>query len=110
VKLLFDNNLSYKLVLQLAHLYPECSHIAALGLEAATDLEVWRYAQQHDCCLVTKDADFNDLLAAKGYPPKVLWIRLGNCTTAEIATLLRTHHETVNAFLEDNSVVLLELQ
>jgi predicted nuclease of predicted toxin-antitoxin system len=61
-------------------------------------------------CLVTKDSDFNELLASKGFPPKVIWIRIGNCTTAEIAALLQSHHPTIIEFAEDNSAGLLELQ
>ncbi|MBC7815149.1 MAG: DUF5615 family PIN-like protein [Burkholderiales bacterium] len=110
MKLLLDNNLSPKLVGQLAHLYPDSNHVSALGLDSASDLQVWQYARQNACCLVTKDSDFNDLLATKGFPPKVIWIRLGNCTTAEIAALLQTYHETIQEFNQDSTVGLLELQ
>ncbi|MBZ0280695.1 MAG: DUF5615 family PIN-like protein [Anaerolineae bacterium] len=110
MKLLFDNNLSPKLVNQLADLYPDSSHVATLSLDSASDVEVWRRAQDDGYCLVTKDADFNELLAIRGFPPKVVWIRLGNCTTAEIAALLRNHHATITEFAEDDSAGLLELQ
>lgn len=110
MKLLFDNNLSFKLVNQLVDLYPDSSHVAALGLDSASDVEVWRHAQENNYCLVTKDADFNELLAVRGFPPKVVWIRLGNCTTAEIVELLRKHHATITEFDEDESAGLLELQ
>lgn len=110
MKLLLDNNLSPKLVARLADLYPDSSHVATLGLDRASDLEVWKRAEQEGYCLVSKDADFNELLAAKGFPPKVIWIRLGNCTTAQIATLLQTHHETIMEFMQDETAGLLELQ
>ncbi|MEO8609917.1 MAG: DUF5615 family PIN-like protein [Chloroflexota bacterium] len=109
MKLLLDNNLSPKLVARLASLYPDSSHVAMLGLDAASDMEVWKSAQREDYCLVTKDSDFNELLASKGFPPKVIWIRLGNCTTAEIAELLQTHHQTIAEFAQDDSAGLLEL-
>ena len=110
MKLLFDNNLSPKLVAQLASLYPDSSHVALLGLDSAPDDRGWRRARQDGYCLVTKDSDFNDLLASEGFPPKVIWIRLGNCTTTQIATLLQTHHEAVAEFMQDTSAGLLELQ
>lgn len=110
MKLLLDNNLSPKLVAQLAHLYSDSSHVVTLGLDTASDLTVWRRARQAGYCLVTKDSDFNELLASQGFPPKVIWIRLGNCTTAEIAALLQEHHEVITAFAQDNSAGLLELQ
>lgn len=110
MKLLFDNNLSPKLVARLASLYPDSSHVALLGLDAASDLVVWQHARQEGYCLVTKDADFNELLAGKGFPPKVLWIRLGNCTTNAIATLLQQQQQTILEFSQDDEVGLLELQ
>lgn len=110
MKLLFDHHLSPKLVKRLAELYPDSSHVATLGLDRASDLEVWKRAQQDGYCLVTKDSDFNDLIASKGFPPKVIWIRLGNCTTAEIASLLQMHQVTIIAFSESDMSGILELQ
>jgi predicted nuclease of predicted toxin-antitoxin system len=110
MKLLLDNNLSPKLVRKLANPYPESSHVAILGLDTASDMEVWQHAQQNGYCLVTKDSDFNELLASKGFPPKVIWIRLGNCSTNEIADLLEKQHEAILEFAQDETVGLLELQ
>lgn len=110
MKLLLDNNLSPKLVTQLAHLYPDSSHVALLGLDRASDIEVWTIAGRDGYCLVTKDSDFNELLAVKGFPPKVIWIRLGNCTTAAITELLHAQYKTILDFGDDESAGLLELQ
>lgn len=110
MKLLLDNNLSPKLVTRLVSLYPDSSHVAMLALDTASDVEVWEYALQEGYCLVTKDSDFNELLASKGFPPKVIWIRLGNCTTTEIAALLQTQYEIIIDFAQDHSAGLLELQ
>jgi predicted nuclease of predicted toxin-antitoxin system len=74
MKLLLDNNLSPKLVSKLVNTFPDSSHVALLGLDTASDLQVWNIAQQQGYCLVTKDADFNELLAAKDFPPKIIWI------------------------------------
>jgi predicted nuclease of predicted toxin-antitoxin system len=110
MKLLFDHNLSPKLVTHLAALYPDSSHVAVLGLDTAKDAMVWQYAQQGGYCLVTKDSDFNELLAIKGFPPKIIWIRLGNCTTNAIVTLLQRQHQTILEFAQDDEAGLLELQ
>ncbi|HEX2620822.1 MAG TPA: DUF5615 family PIN-like protein [Phototrophicaceae bacterium] len=109
MKLLFDNNLSPKLVTRLMNLYPDSSHVTMSGLDTASDIEVWKYAQQQAYCLVTKDADFNELQMSNGFPPKVIWIRLGNCTTTEMANLLQKHHQTITEFAQDASAGLLEL-
>jgi predicted nuclease of predicted toxin-antitoxin system len=110
MKLLFDNNLSPKLILRLASLYPNSVHVASLQLDTASDLAVWQYAKEAGYCLITKDSDFNELLASKGFPPKVIWLRLGNCKTADIATLLQEQYTAIIEFLEDDSAGLLELQ
>ena len=110
MKLLLDNNLSPKLVTKVADLYPEYSHVALLGLDTASDNQVWTVARDEGYCLVSKDSDFNELLVTKGFPPKVIWIRLGNCTTAEIAELLRSQYEAITDFGNDPAVGLLTLQ
>ncbi|MBA3873273.1 MAG: DUF5615 family PIN-like protein [Anaerolineae bacterium] len=110
MKLLLDNNLSPRLVNKLADLFPNSSHVALLGLDAASDLEVWNAAQRDVYYLVSKDSDFNEILEAKGFPPKVIWIRIGNCTTATLFKLLQTHYETILDFGADESAGLLELQ
>jgi predicted nuclease of predicted toxin-antitoxin system len=110
MKLLLDNNLSQKLVSRLASIFPDASHVALVGLDAATDNAVWEHARQNDLCIVSKDSDFNDLLAAKGFPPKVIWIHLGNCTTTAIAELLERHNVTIKDFMESEDNGLLELQ
>jgi predicted nuclease of predicted toxin-antitoxin system len=57
----FDQNLSPRLVSRLADLLPGAQHVAQIGLDRASDLDVWEYARTHECIIVTKDADFNDL-------------------------------------------------
>jgi len=84
VKLLFDQNLSPKLVKRLADLYPESSHVYVVGIERASDNETRDYARREGFVIVTKDSDFSDLCVLLGFPPKVIWIRRGNCTTDAI--------------------------
>ena len=110
MKLLFDNKISQKLLNQLNDLYPNSNHVALLSLDKASDKEVWQYAKDEDYCLVSKDSDFNEMLASKGFPPKVIWIRLGNCTSHQIVNLLKTHHQIIEGFFEDDEAGILELQ
>ncbi len=72
VKLLFDQNLSPKLVKRLSDLYPNSDHLDLLGLGTAEDILVWAYAKDNDFVVVTKDADFADLSVLRGFPPKVV--------------------------------------
>jgi predicted nuclease of predicted toxin-antitoxin system len=107
--LLFDQNLSPRLISRLADLFPGAPHVSQIGLDRATDLAVWEYARTHDCALVTKDSDFNDLSVLRGVPPKVLWLRLGNCTTTDIEQTLRRGHDEIVAFFQDPALGVLEL-
>lgn len=110
MKLLFDHNLSPRLVSRLENLYPDANHTSLTGLDRATDSAVWLYAQAHDYVIVTKDADFNDVSVLRGFPPKVIWIRLGNCTTNDLENALRRGHADVVDFMNDPTVGVLELR
>jgi len=109
MKLLLDNNLSPKLIQKLADSFPDSSHVALIGLDKALDSEVWNTARERGYILVSKDSDFNELLTAKGFPPKVIWMRLGNCTTAEVAEALRKNSAEIIDFGRDDTVGLLEI-
>ena len=101
MKLLFDENLSFRLCELLSDRFPASEHVRHVGLERADDLTLWRYARQHDYALVTLDGDFADLAALFGGPPKVIWLRRGNRPTAETAALLRQHAKTIETFASD---------
>ena len=109
MKVLFDHNLSPRLVGRLADLYPQATHTSLAGLDRATDSAVWLYAQEQDYVLVTKDVDFSDVSVLRGFPPKVIWIRLGNCTTSDIENALRRGYAAISDFMTDPTVGVLEL-
>ena len=109
MKLLFDHNLSPQLVKRLADLHPDSSHVFLLSLDQASDAVLWERARQDGYTIVTKDSDFSDMSVLRGFPPKVIWIRLGNCTTKQIEDLLRKHHDAVVAFESDPMLGLLSL-
>lgn len=108
-KLLFDQNLSYRIVKQLKHLFPDSSHVRLLKLEKADDVTIWQYARDNNFHIISKDTDFNNLNAFYGYPPKVIWIHTGNMTTRSIIELLQKKAETIHAFLDNEQTGLLEL-
>jgi predicted nuclease of predicted toxin-antitoxin system len=77
MKLLFDENLSPKLVNLLADIFPDSVHVDRVGLGGKTDDEVWCYAKANGFILVSKDSDFYDKNLLYGHPPKVIWIKRG---------------------------------
>jgi len=107
--LLFDQNLSPRLVNELADIYPDSVHISALGLDKAMDIEIWQYAHDHDFMIVTKDADFSELGVIKGFPPKIIWIRRGNCSTKDIEMILRENYSAISSLSEDGETGILTL-
>ncbi|MDJ0659272.1 MAG: DUF5615 family PIN-like protein [Crocosphaera sp.] len=109
MKLLFDHNLSPSLVKRLADLYPNSNHLYLMGLDRENDNIIWEIAKQQDYIIVTKDSDFNELLILKGFPPKVIWIRIGNCSTRMIESLLINNYAIISNFSQDNSIGIITL-
>ncbi len=106
MKLLFDQNLSFKLCRQLADLFPGSGQARLLGLAQADDSALWKYAGANGFILVSLDADFADMAALFGPPPKVIWLRCGNQPTDAVENLLRRHAEIIAAFEHDTAVCL----
>jgi len=110
VRLLFDEPLSEGLCQALAGLFPGSLHVRILGHGGATDATVWDLARTHNCLVVSKDEDFSRLAVLRGAPPMFVWIRRGNCSTNEIARLLRQHHDEIVRFGEQREITVLELR
>ena len=108
-KLLFDQNLSPRLATLLHDLFPDSSHVFWLHLDKSEDVEVWEYARQYGYVVVTKDADFSELSTLQGFPPKVIWLQIGNCTTSHVEGLLRSHFEDIRQLIESDSIGILSL-
>ena len=96
--LLFGHNLAPSLVRRLADEYPDSAHTSALGLGGADDREIWDYAREHGFAIASKDSDFQLLSVREGPPPKVVWVRLGNCTVDEVEELLRLRRQDLEIF------------
>ena len=109
MKLLFDENLSFKLCDQLADLFPQSRQVRLIGLAEADDRMLWQYAKVNAFVLVSHDSDFAELAARLGPPPKVIWLRCGNQRTGAINILLREHAEAIAAFERDESAACLEI-
>ena len=109
MKLLFDQNLSRHLVDHVRDAFPESAHVAPLGLSEATDEAVWDFAGANGYLVVSKDSDFRQLAFLHGPPPKVLWLRLGNVTTVDIATAILDDNEVIEQFASNEDEALLIL-
>lgn len=109
MRLLFDENLSSRLVGALADQFPDSSHVNWVGLASATDLEIWAYARERDFTVVSKDDDFRSLSLVNGAPPKVIWLRVGNASTAGIEAFIRSALVKIRTFeiSPDESLLVL---
>jgi predicted nuclease of predicted toxin-antitoxin system len=109
MKLLFDHNLSPRLVNRLSELFPDSAHVYKLGLDQVEDRQIWEYAKANEFTIVTRDSDYNELQILLGFPPKVIWIRHGNCSTNEIENILKTHYNDIQELTNIESFGLLTL-
>jgi predicted nuclease of predicted toxin-antitoxin system len=107
--LLFDENLSPNLADRLMDIYPGSVHVSSVGLGNEFDRAVWEYARQNDYMIVTKDADFSEMSILMGFPPKVVWIRRGNCSTRDIENLLRENYDAISNLSDSPSTGILAL-
>src|SRR6266508_3645320 len=109
MRLLFDENLSERLVVQLSDCFPDSLHVRSLGKGAAPDRVVWNLATEHGCVLVTRDEDFLHLSTRYGSPPKVVWISGLNRPTEQVVALLRSQQVSIERFAEHEDATFLIL-
>jgi predicted nuclease of predicted toxin-antitoxin system len=109
LKLLFDQNLSRKLVTRLSDIYSDSSHVQFHDLAEKTDTEIWEFAKINDFCIVTQDADFAERSRLYGSPPKVIWLRCGNAPTREVEELLLSGIDAIQELLSNPNFHCLEL-
>jgi predicted nuclease of predicted toxin-antitoxin system len=107
VKILLDANLSFRLVGILKDLFPECHHISEFLPMSASDDEIWNFAGMNGFTILSKDSDFHQRSFVFGAPPKVIWVRRGNCSTLAIGQVLREHRDAVEAFNTNTEATFL---
>ena len=106
MKLLLDENLSESLCNLLGDIFDEVRHVRDLGMQGATDDIVWNYALNGNYAVISKDSDFVERSIISDDKIKVIWIRLGNCSTANVHLLLRNKKHEIETFLNSEDSVL----
>lgn len=109
MKLLLDENLSDRIVAQITDLFPGSSHVKAHGMLKTDDSVIWAFAKQHGFTIVSKDSDFHQRSLVVGAPPKFIFLRVGNCPTSRITTLVRSEFAVIQAFISDPAASVLIL-
>jgi len=109
MKFLFDQNISFRVLKQLPAPFSHASHVKSEKLINAPDREIWEYARHNDYTIITQDSNFNDLNLLYGFPPKIIWIRVGNLKTTDIMQVLMDYQHEILDFLSDSTHGSLEI-
>jgi predicted nuclease of predicted toxin-antitoxin system len=109
MKLLFDQNISFRVLRLLPDSFANCRHVRSVGLNDCNDAKIWQYAKQNGFTVVTFDADFFDISILRGFPPKIIWFRTGNLTTSEIVECVIRNYDKIVAFIDNSDQSCLEI-
>ena len=109
MKLLIDQNLSYKLVDLIKDSFPDSSHVRFHDLTKADDLVIHQFAKENGFTIITQDSDLYDIALIKGIPPKIIWVRSGNSSTRHITDLLKNNAVAIRHFGSETDQICLEL-
>ncbi|MDZ7935528.1 MAG: DUF5615 family PIN-like protein [Emticicia sp.] len=110
MKIVIDQNISFRIIHQIEHLFTKVEHIRTLGWTDAPDIIIFRNAKQQKFdAILTLDEDFDNLILENGTPPKILWLRVRNCSTAHLAKIIALKIEIINEFLNDKELDCLEI-
>ena len=102
MRLLFDQNLSFRVVKQLKATFPDVIGVRECGLFNADDYQIWEYARQNDYTVVTFDKDIPAIGSVKGFPPKIIWLRTGNSGNRAVVSLFTDRAEQFDAFIKND--------
>ncbi len=109
MKLLFDQNISFRITPLLSKVFHNSLQVREAGLENSRDKDIWDFAKSNDYTIVTFDTDFSDFVNLYGFPPKVIWLRFGNTQTKLLAMEIENKKEDILAFINEEKFGCLEL-
>ena len=109
MKLLLDQNLSYRLLARLETVFPGSSQVHRLGMEHADDSMIWTFARENGFTIVTKDSDFYERSLVQGFPPQIIWLKCGNVSTQRVQEILLRSFEAISIFIREGKAACLEI-
>lgn len=110
MKLLVDENLAPRVAQALSDLFPGSRHVRDVGLERADDRAIWDYARENGFSVLSKDSDFHQLSFLFGPPPRVIWVRAGNCSTSDLIGIIRSRERDIRDFSVDPEAAFLVIE
>jgi predicted nuclease of predicted toxin-antitoxin system len=109
MKLLFDQNLSFKLVRKLSELFANSRHVSDLRMSSSSDYDIWEYCKNENYSIITNYSDFIDISNLHGFPPKIIWLRFGNLSTEDLSNKIKENFLSIKHFLENKDNAFLEV-
>jgi predicted nuclease of predicted toxin-antitoxin system len=109
MNLLFDQNISHRLIRLISDIFPEAKQVRELGIENYSDKKIWEFAKENNYIIVTFDSDFYNFSMVWGHPPKIVLLRTFNQTTSNIENLIRNYQKAINDFHLDHELACLEI-
>jgi predicted nuclease of predicted toxin-antitoxin system len=110
MKILVDQNISFRLLPRIKTAFPDTTHVKDLKLTDADDFKIFQFARENGFdAILTLDEDFNNIQLEHGVPPKIIWLRVGNCSTAALAGVILQNAEPIQDCLADNQHDCLEI-
>ena len=109
MKLLFDQNISQRILKVLPEIYNGSTHVKMEGLINLPDRVIWGFAKKNGFIIVTQDSDFNEINSLLGFPPKIIWIRTGNLKTQVIINILIDNYLDILKFIDDENFGVYEI-
>ena len=103
MRLLFDQNISFRIISKIGRNFPDSKQVRQLGIENYSDAKIWKFAKENEFTIVTFDADFFDLSNFKGHPPKIIWLRFGNTKTDFIANIINSRQSIIKDFISSTA-------
>ncbi|MDX8410234.1 MAG: DUF5615 family PIN-like protein [Mariprofundales bacterium] len=109
IRLLFDENLSFKRSVRVQDIFPESKHVRDFGMEQVVDTVIWEKAKRDHFVIITNDSDFNDLSIMRGFPPYIVWLRIGNSRLDEIESVIRNNQLLIRQWVLDKRYGIIEI-
>ena len=109
MKLLLDENISFRVLKSIVTIFPGSAHIGNASLNIKEDFKIFEYAKSNEFTIVTFDEDFYDLQLLRGHPPKIVWMRFGNSSNLKVISKLIENQSAIDNFLKDPETGILEI-
>lgn len=108
-KLLFDENLSFRIVKGIQAKFPESTHVHLIMGRKQSDHSIFSFARDNHFTIVTSDVDFQNIQMMSGFPPKIVWLRLGNTSTINILNRILATADKIQEFIDNPEIGTLEI-